>query len=181
MNTSDRLSTIPKIKGTGSFIALYNSMEPCQDMTLQLTAAQKVFAVRELLESILLLLPTRDLLLSQRVNRFFRNTITGSSLLQEALFLRATPADSDGIINRDPEPNRILTEFIESHYDCVFEIDGRCYSLHEHGGEEPLRVFPYDVGVFHQFLDVRAYHPLPRKERPTISPSKFCIRSKYVS
>lgn len=50
-------------------------------------AAQKVFGVAELLESILVLIPARDILLLQRTASAFRNTIQGSLKLQRRLFL----------------------------------------------------------------------------------------------
>lgn len=49
----------------------------------------QVLATAEVLELILLYLPPRDLLLSQRVNSTFRNTITFSQILQRSLFLTA--------------------------------------------------------------------------------------------
>nr|POF18497.1 hypothetical protein CFP56_63041 [Quercus suber] len=50
------------------------------------SAANAVFDTVELLESILLHLPMKDLLLSQRVSRAFRMTVLGSRVLQQALF-----------------------------------------------------------------------------------------------
>jgi hypothetical protein len=47
-----------------------------------------VLATTELLELILLFLPTLDLIRAQRVSRSFRNTIIHSQSLQEVLFLR---------------------------------------------------------------------------------------------
>lgn len=53
--------------------------------------AAKVFAIPELLERILIELPIRDLLLSQRVGRHFKATIEGSTKLLQALFLLPAP------------------------------------------------------------------------------------------
>ncbi|KAF3939094.1 hypothetical protein ABW19_dt0210186 [Dactylella cylindrospora] len=52
---------------------------------------QRVFAIPELLEQILLDLPMRTLLLSQRVNTTFHTVIKTSSKIQEALFFKALP------------------------------------------------------------------------------------------
>ncbi|EME80635.1 uncharacterized protein MYCFIDRAFT_177567 [Pseudocercospora fijiensis CIRAD86] len=51
------------------------------------TNASKTFAIPELLEQILLNLPTHDLLKSLRVNKTFSSTILASPLLQASLFL----------------------------------------------------------------------------------------------
>ena len=50
------------------------------------SAAVHLFRLPELLELVLLYLPQKDILLSQRVSRSFRNTISGSVRLQKALF-----------------------------------------------------------------------------------------------
>lgn len=49
--------------------------------------ALQVFNTVELLESILLHLPTKDVLLAQRVSKSWKGTVTGSLRLQKALFL----------------------------------------------------------------------------------------------
>lgn len=59
--------------------------------------ATKVFAMYELLETILHVLPTKDLLLSQRVCRTWRNNITRSEKLQRALFI--LPAKGGFLVN----------------------------------------------------------------------------------
>lgn len=51
-----------------------------------MAASARVFATTELLESILLQAPTRTLLLSQRVDKTWQATISGSTKLQQALF-----------------------------------------------------------------------------------------------
>ncbi|KAI5360556.1 Putative F-box domain-containing protein [Septoria linicola] len=59
-------------------------------------AAATVFSTVELLETILANLPTKDLLLSQRVSTTFRNTIQGSIHLRRALYLSpGQPGDID--------------------------------------------------------------------------------------
>lgn len=65
-----------------------------------MAAASRVFAIPELLEKILLYLPERDLLLTQRVNKAFRNVADSSLHLQRKLFLRADVDSEDG-----PVPN----------------------------------------------------------------------------
>lgn len=52
-------------------------------------AVETVVASPELLTAVLLYLPTKDLLLSQRVSRFFRDLIISAPALQEALYFRA--------------------------------------------------------------------------------------------
>lgn len=79
-------------------------------------AAQKVFDTTELLEEILQYLPTRDLLLNQRVCTTWKNCIDNSIKLQRALFFRpvgepVVPQEYDG-------PCGISNgcEFSEAHY-----------------------------------------------------------------
>lgn len=50
-------------------------------------ASAQVLQTPELLEMILLSVPCRDLLLSQRVDRMWRGTILGSLKLKRALFM----------------------------------------------------------------------------------------------
>ena len=61
-----------------------------------MTAASPVFAIPELLENILVHVPEHDLLLAQRVNTFFRDITTTSSLLQRKLFFKADTVVEDG-------------------------------------------------------------------------------------
>ncbi|KAK4611912.1 hypothetical protein CLAFUW4_12825 [Fulvia fulva] len=53
-----------------------------------MSAAAKVFAILELLEQILLVLPPKDVLLAQRMSTDFRDTTRDSPQLQEHLYLR---------------------------------------------------------------------------------------------
>lgn len=48
----------------------------------------RMFHVVEILEALLAQLPTRDLLLSKRVKKTWRDTINGSKKCQQALFLK---------------------------------------------------------------------------------------------
>lgn len=61
----------------------------------------KLYAVTELLEDILLHLPLKDLLLSQRVNKHFKATIDGSLKLQRALFFSPAPQIPSGSVISD--------------------------------------------------------------------------------
>lgn len=64
-----------------------------------MTAVQQAFSITEILEQCLHELPTRDLLAhAPRVCRLWHNTIVGSSLLQEDVFLRPVPANRDRIL-----------------------------------------------------------------------------------
>ena len=53
-----------------------------------MAAKSRVFDTPELMEAILLQLPLKDALLSQRVSKQWRNTIVGSTKLQQLLFFR---------------------------------------------------------------------------------------------
>jgi hypothetical protein len=63
-------------------------------------AVDKVLAIPELLEEILLNLPLRRLLLSQRVDKNFKDVIHGSFRIRKALWLE--PSTSD-VIKWHPE------------------------------------------------------------------------------
>lgn len=76
---------------------------------LKQNPAAKVLAIPELLEAVLLELPPRDLLLSQRVNKTFRDVIDDSIYIQRKLFFK--PCSStvpDGTSVRNPFLQRIL-------------------------------------------------------------------------
>lgn len=71
--------------------------------------AVHVLTIPELLESILLELPMRDLLLAQRVNLFWKSTMDGSPLIQRALYFEAVPPTrSDGLMHEPPIINPLL-------------------------------------------------------------------------
>ena len=63
---------------------------------------EKVLTTPELLQSILIQLPVRDLLLIQRVSRTFKSLIESSPAIQRALFFRATPSTSSDPRERNP-------------------------------------------------------------------------------
>ena len=48
--------------------------------------SESLFNIPELLEAVLLQLPPRRVLIDQRVNKFWRETITGSLPIQEKLW-----------------------------------------------------------------------------------------------
>jgi hypothetical protein len=92
------------------------------------SAAEQVFRLPELLETILLHLSQKDLLLSQRVSRNFRGTIFGSIRLQRALFfapnwdLECRTFDAYATNNhpgRKPENNRLLLRAFPGCYPTV--------------------------------------------------------------
>ncbi|KAK3631969.1 hypothetical protein LTR56_012443 [Elasticomyces elasticus] len=72
------------------------ALEDFEDMKQSLTTSDtapatpqdRLFGVAELLENVLLGLPLRDLLLSQRVCRTWRGNVKQSSMIQRALFLK---------------------------------------------------------------------------------------------
>lgn len=92
------------------------------------SAAQQVFRLPELLELILLSLPQRDLLLSQRVSNSFLQTTQGSVRLQRALFFapdwnlegrQFDPYASHNRPGRKPENNRLLLRAFPGCYPTV--------------------------------------------------------------
>lgn len=77
------------------------------------TKPSEVFAIPELLESILLEIPAKDLLVGQRLNTNFRDAINSSIKIQHVLFCRSDPAAS-----REAEPR--FYPFLEDiiHMTC---------------------------------------------------------------
>ena len=71
--------------------------------------------IPELLELILLYLPPKDLILSQRTSQAFRDTVVGSTRLQRALFLAPDESSS----SRRPENNRLLLRAFPGCYPTV--------------------------------------------------------------
>lgn len=91
-------------------------------------ASELVFQLPELLEIILLHLSQKDLLLSQRVSRNFRQTVEGSVRLQKALFfapdwnLECKAFNAYATSNRPgrkPENNRLLLRAFPGCYPTV--------------------------------------------------------------
>ncbi|TKA74005.1 hypothetical protein B0A55_07745 [Friedmanniomyces simplex] len=92
------------------------------------SAASQVLRLPELLELVLLHLSQKDLLLSQRTSRSFRNTVKGSIVLQRALFLapdwklEGRAFDAYSTTNRPgqkPENNRLLLRAFPGNYPTV--------------------------------------------------------------
>ena len=103
-----------------------------------MSACTQVLAIPELLEQILLYLPSRDALLSQRVHTTFRNTIASSPPLQRHLFLQLSSTPSS-----NTRANHILLHnYNTNNMDYELHIPGinltpldsdatyfRCYSI----------------------------------------------------
>ncbi|TKA21732.1 hypothetical protein B0A50_08668 [Salinomyces thailandicus] len=121
--TNDRLTTIeklqkPALEDLATVLAdenLQTTLKPVTVAKLQAqqsgrkTARIAFFASTELLESVLLDLPTRDLLLSQRVNKQCKSVIDGSQVLQQALFLLPVPqVQSEDAPNLAPKLNPLF-------------------------------------------------------------------------
>lgn len=90
--------------------------------------AAQVLRLPELLELILLSLPPKDLLLSQRTCRSFRTTVTHSLRLQRALFMAPDwqlagrtfdPYSANNRPGRKPENNRLLLRAFPGNYPTV--------------------------------------------------------------
>lgn len=72
--------------------------------------AARVFAVPELLEAILLQLPPRDLLLAQRADKTFRDSINTSVHIQQKLFFKSnSKMAKNGSSDLNPFFGRIIT------------------------------------------------------------------------
>lgn len=92
------------------------------------SAAAQALRIPELLETILLSLPQKDALLSQRVSTAFRDTVRHSSRLQKALFfqpdwtLEGRAFDAYAARNRPgrkPENNRLLLRAFPGCYPTI--------------------------------------------------------------
>ncbi|USW56437.1 Putative F-box-like domain superfamily protein [Septoria linicola] len=79
--------------------------------TARTTSIEQVLATTELLEAILLQLPIRSVLLSQRISKTWHATITSSISLQRALFLRPAP-----VLSTSPRSRKI--HFIDLSTPC---------------------------------------------------------------
>lgn len=91
---------------------LYSLLTPPQ--TDPPNKATSTFAVTELLEEVLLLLPRKDILLCQRVNRTFKDTVVGSIKLQRFLFLE--PEKGVGVValmTRTPSAELEVSGYIQ--------------------------------------------------------------------
>lgn len=96
-------------------------------------AAEQVFQVPELLELVLFNLPQKDLLLCQRVNRSFCNTVKFSPKLQKALFFmpdwspRAHSIGDDDRTEQKPTNNRLLRRAFPGSYPTVSHVMNRSH------------------------------------------------------
>lgn len=75
------------------------------------TNGNKVCAIPELLESILLELPIKDLLLVQRVSKGWQSTVETSFKIQQALYYKERPLsslDPDNTLDINPFFYRVL-------------------------------------------------------------------------
>ncbi|ESZ94865.1 hypothetical protein SBOR_4741 [Sclerotinia borealis F-4128] len=92
------------------------------------SSIQIVFAIPELLELILLQLPFLDLVRAQMISQSFYDVIESSNLLQQALFLRASPATSF------PQPNPLLQPCLNAQFLDLRSTQTRCRYLHNPRG-----------------------------------------------
>jgi hypothetical protein len=107
--------------------ALISPYDRTTPQTAEITAAQQVLSLPELLETILLRLPIKDLILSQRVNTCFRATVTLSPALQRALFFMPNEDISPRTSGKypfsppaeRPVNNRLLLRVFPGHYPTV--------------------------------------------------------------
>ncbi|KAK5703592.1 hypothetical protein LTR17_021961 [Elasticomyces elasticus] len=101
---------------------------PASPATAPVASYHHMFDVPELLESVLLYLPLRDILFSQRVCRLWQESFTQSSKIQRVLFLRSTSTFT--VMNHriwqeeqsqvDSHWCKLLTESAEAY------VDGQC-------------------------------------------------------
>ena len=118
------------------------------------SAGRRLIGIPELLEIILLCLPMRDLLLAQRVNHQFKNTINSSVHLQRALYFEALPIEpSPNGAYEQPVVNPLLREELaRPPSQSILVVDGQ--------GPRPFKRGPYvelrHIGVSPQIRDVTA-------------------------
>jgi hypothetical protein len=95
---------------------------------VSVSAASRVFHLPELLESILLHLSTKEILLSQRTNQDFRNTTLGSVRLRRKLFIEpdwdlegrtATASNRNHPPSRKPLNNHLLLRAFPGCYPTI--------------------------------------------------------------
>lgn len=98
-------------------------------------AAPKVLSIPELLEAILIDVPSQTLILSQRVNKKFKAIIEDSTKIQQKLFYTRPPGkDADNTININPLLVRIIKYHSSSCYVGVlrkFEKFNRMVQINE--------------------------------------------------
>ncbi|KAK5119263.1 hypothetical protein LTR85_007877 [Meristemomyces frigidus] len=77
------------------------------------TRAAEVFAIPELLESILLQLPAKDLLFAQSICASFRNAIANSIKIQRTLYPKPSPANPEDA-SAAPRLNPLIRHLLEA-------------------------------------------------------------------
>ena len=112
-----------------------------------MSASQKVFQVPELIEAILIHLPPRDLLLSQRISTHFLTTIRRSPTLQKLLFLLPEPDDADNasvilvdITNLPPNISRRLPSHWNTNLRAAAQVPAASVARARHTGPLMRRV-----------------------------------------
>ena len=88
-------------------------------VTDEMSPPEKVFAIAELANKILLDLPIGQLLQLQRVNRHFRDMIASSDVLQRALFFRQS--DSDAASKDEPVLNPLFVRYRDDPRRLIFK------------------------------------------------------------
>ena len=125
-------------------------------------AAQKVFEVTELLEYILSYVPPRDLLLSQRACKKFKDAIAESPLLQRTLFMRAPQAPTPNLTL--PTLNPLLVQQAQGPRQYIFCHKDMAYCIgfpQDTDATNPLPVIERkDGGIWHLNLDILAAGPV---------------------
>lgn len=126
-------------------------------------AAAKIFAIPELLESILLELHGKDLktvLLAQHINKTFRDTIKSSIKIQRALFLKPDPT-------RDPQAKPRINPFLLDiiHMICKTHRLSVWLDVADDSDRTPLLgLWKKDDG-FHLCVEIASIKPLTRPVR----------------
>ena len=113
---------------------------------LEPSAAARVLAIPELLESILFYLPMRDLLLAQSVNHTFHSVISSTRSLQENLFFRPRlPTTRDGSAQR--QINELLHPDVAPWFRAVLYVrkgsDGRVHPVRTSRNNCLIRLAPH--------------------------------------
>ena len=135
--------------------------------------ANDVLSIPELLENILLRLPNRDLLLSQRMSHSFKNVVAGSMHLQRKLFF--IPVRAAETINPDDvESNELLRTLFATKW---IEEELEHPRLHSSTGlwSAEFVEFPGDAGspcIYVLFEEVQEHRTgVPTKPARNVEPS----------
>ncbi|KAK4547127.1 hypothetical protein LTR36_001348 [Oleoguttula mirabilis] len=101
---------------TGHMIRQLNDRVAGLDLQGYKLARDRALAVTEILESILVELPMRDLLFAQRVDKRFQSVIQSSQKLQRALFFLPEPVGTEPHINPLLSHSKSLDKFPPFYY-----------------------------------------------------------------